>query len=64
MFEAQLIGSFIITAATLGVGLILMKLVNSLPYPWKLRVEPAAETNPGGLDVFEHGISAYPFDGE
>ena len=64
MFEAQLIGSFIITAATLGVGLILMKLVNSLPYPWKLRVEPAAETNPGGLDVFEHGISAYPLEGE
>lgn len=60
VFRSQLIGSFVITAATLVVALVLMWVIKQLPYPWKLRVEPAGETNPGGLDVFEHGIEAYP----
>jgi Amt family ammonium transporter len=36
-----------------------MWVINKLPHPWKLRVEAEGETNPGGLDVFEHGVSAY-----
>ena len=60
VFKAQLIGSAIITISTLVVALILMWVVNKLPYPWKLRVEPEAETGPG-LDIFEHGASAYHF---
>jgi len=36
-----------------------MFIVNKLPYPWKLRVEPEAETGQGGLDLFEHGVAAY-----
>jgi Amt family ammonium transporter len=59
VFKAQLTGSAIITISTFAVALILMWVVNKLPHPWKLRVEAEAETNPGGLDVFEHGVSAY-----
>ncbi len=58
VFKAQLIGSAIITIATFVIAMILMIIVNKLPYPWKLRVEPEAETGPG-LDLFEHGTSAY-----
>jgi len=39
--------------------MILMFVINTLPYPFKLRVEPEAETGIGGLDVFEHGAEAY-----
>ena len=59
VFKAQVIGSAIITIATFLVALVLMWVVNKLPHPWKLRVEAEAETSPGGLDVFEHGVSAY-----
>jgi len=59
VFKAQLTGSAIITISTFAVALILMWVVNQLPHPWKLRVEAEAETNPGGLDIFEHGVSAY-----
>ena len=62
VLKAQLIGSLTITIAVLVVSLIIMWLINKLPYPWRLRVEPAGETNPGGLDVFEHGIEAYSHD--
>jgi len=58
--EAQFIGSAVITIGTFVVALILMWVIKQLPYPWKLRVEPAGETGPGGLDQFEHGIEAYP----
>lgn len=57
---AQIIGSAVITIGTFVISYILMKALMTLPYPWKLRVEPEAETGPGGLDVFEHGIEAYP----
>ena len=57
VFKAQLIGSAVITIATFLVAIVLMLIVNKLPYPWKLRVEPEAETGPG-LDLFEHGSSA------
>lgn len=59
ILKAQIIGNLIITFGTLAVAFILMFIVNKLPYPWKLRVEPEAETNPGGLDMFEHGVEAY-----
>ncbi len=59
VLKAQLIGSAVITLSTFAVALVLMYIVNKLPYPWKLRVEPEAETGPGGLDFFEHGVAAY-----
>jgi Amt family ammonium transporter len=59
VLTAQATGSVVITVATFVVALILMWVVNKLPHPWKLRVEAEAETSPGGLDVFEHGVSAY-----
>lgn len=59
VFKAQLLGSATITIATFSIAFILMWVINQLPHPWKLRVEAEAETNPGGLDVFEHGVSAY-----
>ncbi len=59
VLKAQFIGSAVITIATFAIAFVLMYIVNKLPYPWKLRVEPEAETGPGGLDFFEHGASAY-----
>ena len=64
VLKAQVVGSLIITISTFAVSLVLMWLVNQLPAPWKLRVEAEAETGPGGLDVFEHGTSAYPVEGD
>jgi Amt family ammonium transporter len=60
VLKAQVIGNAFITIATFIVAMILMTIVNKLPYPWKLRVEPEAETGEG-LDIFEHGASAYHF---
>jgi len=59
VLKAQAIGSFIITAATLIISLLLMVAVSKLPYPYKLRVEEEGETGPGGIDVWEHGAGAY-----
>ena len=52
---AQMIGSAIITLATFGVALVLMYAVNAMGV---LRVSAEGETE--GLDIHEHGISAYP----
>lgn len=60
---AQLVGVGIIAGATFAISWALMKAVMLLPHPWCLRVEPQGETGPGGLDVFEHGIEAYPSQG-
>jgi Amt family ammonium transporter len=60
VLEAQIIGSFAITVGTFAVAYLMMLAISKLPYPWKLRVEPEGETGPGGLDVWEHGIEAYP----
>ncbi|NIM36642.1 MAG: ammonium transporter [Hydrotalea flava] len=60
VLKAQFIGSAVITLSTFLIALILMWVVNKLPYPWKLRVEPEAEYG-DGLDKFEHGVSAYHF---
>jgi ammonium transporter, Amt family len=52
---AQVIGSFIITASTFIVAMVLMKTVNAMGL---LRVSKEGELE--GLDLHEHGISAYP----
>lgn len=62
ILKAQLVGSATVTIATFVIGLILMLIIKQLPYPWKLRVEAEGETNPGGLDMFEHGVEAYVMD--
>lgn len=59
VFLAQLVGSTIITLSTFAVAMIVMLVINKLPHPFKLRVEPKGETAFGGLDVFEHGAEAY-----
>jgi Amt family ammonium transporter len=52
---AQAIGSLIVTSATFSVAMAVMYLVNATG---KLRV--SAEGELYGLDLHEHGISAYP----
>jgi len=60
VLEAQVIGSAMITVATFIVAYAMMWVIRKLPHPWNLRVEEKGEAGPGGLDVFEHGIEAYP----
>jgi len=52
---AQLVGSAIITGATLAVSLLVMYAVDALGL---LRLSHDAEMD--GMDLHEHGISAYP----
>jgi ammonium transporter, Amt family len=52
---AQVVGSVIVTAATFVVALIVMKGISVLGF---LRVSHEGEVY--GLDLHEHGISAYP----
>ena len=52
---AQIVGSAIITGATLTAGFALMYAVNATGH---LRVSKEKELY--GLDLAEHGISAYP----
>jgi Amt family ammonium transporter len=58
VLKAQFIGSLTITVATFVITFMMMWIIQRLPYPWKLRVEPEGEL--AGLDVFEHGTEAYP----
>jgi Amt family ammonium transporter len=55
LLMAQAIGSAIVTVATFGVALAVMHVVNATGL---LRV--SAEGEALGLDLHEHGISAYP----
>src|SRR5579862_4483130 len=55
LLKAQFIGSAIITTATFGVAMVLMYVVN---LTGTLRVSEEGELY--GLDLHEHGISAYP----
>jgi len=62
VLQAQAFGTFTIALATFVVTWIMMKLIMLIPHPWKLRVEAHGETGPGGLDVFDHGASAYDYE--
>jgi Amt family ammonium transporter len=55
LLKAQAIGSTIITVATFAVSMVVMLAVNSMGL---LRVTREGELH--GLDLHEHGISAYP----
>jgi Amt family ammonium transporter len=55
LLEAQIIGSAIVTISTFAVAMLVMYLVNSVGL---LRVSREGELY--GLDLHEHGISAYP----
>jgi Amt family ammonium transporter len=55
VLKAQLIGSACITLATFGVAMVVMLAVNALGM---LRLP--AEMEVYGMDLHEHGISAYP----
>jgi len=55
LLKAQLIGSACITLATFGVAMVVMHAVNALGM---LRLP--AEMEAYGMDLHEHGISAYP----
>jgi ammonium transporter, Amt family len=55
VLAAQAIGSAIVTGATFVIALIVMYAVHAMG---QLRVEEEGELR--GLDVYEHGITAYP----
>lgn len=55
VLAAQAIGSAIVTGSTFAVALVVMLLTHALG---ELRVTREGEIQ--GLDLFEHGISAYP----
>jgi ammonium transporter, Amt family len=55
VLKAQAIGSAIITLSTFGVAMVVMLAVNALGL---LRISKEGELH--GLDLHEHGISAYP----
>jgi Amt family ammonium transporter len=55
VLAAQFVGSVIVTVATFVVAMVVMTLLKAIG---KLRVSEAGELY--GLDLHEHGISAYP----
>src|SRR6516225_692081 len=55
VLKAQMIGSFSITVATFAVAMVVMLVVNAMGM---LRLPAEYETY--GMDLHEHGISAYP----
>jgi Amt family ammonium transporter len=55
VLKAQLIGSACVTLATFGVAMVVMLVVNAMGM---LRLPKEAELY--GMDLHEHGISAYP----
>ena len=55
VLKAQLIGSAVVTVATFAVAMVVMLVVNAMGM---LRLPADMETY--GMDLHEHGISAYP----
>jgi Amt family ammonium transporter len=55
ILKAQIIGSAVVTISTFAVAMLVMWLVNAMGL---LRVSEEGELY--GLDLHEHGISAYP----
>jgi ammonium transporter, Amt family len=55
VLKAQIIGSACITLATFGFAMVVMLIVNAMGM---LRLP--AEMEAYGMDLHEHGISAYP----
>jgi Amt family ammonium transporter len=55
VLKAQLVGSVIVTVATFSVAMAVMYLIKAAGV---LRI--SAEGEAYGLDLHEHGISAYP----
>jgi Amt family ammonium transporter len=55
VLKAQIIGSAIITLSTFAFAMVVMLIVNAMGL---LRISPEGEMH--GLDLHEHGISAYP----
>jgi Amt family ammonium transporter len=60
LMKSQLTGSGAIALATFVIALVMMFIIKKLPHPWSLRVEAEGELMKGGLDMFDHGTSAYP----
>jgi Amt family ammonium transporter len=54
---AQVIGSLTCVVVVLAIGLLVMSAIRRIPGTWNLRVEEDGELE--GLDLFEHGITAY-----
>ncbi len=54
---AQVIGSLTCVVVVTGVTLVVMYAIKAIRGSWSLRVEPEGELE--GLDLFEHGITAY-----
>jgi len=55
VLKAQMVGSAIITLSTFAVAMVVMLTINAMGL---LRISPEGEQH--GLDLHEHGISAYP----
>src|SRR4029079_10601594 len=55
VLKAQIIGSAVITVATFSIAMVVMLVVNAMGM---LRLPAEMETY--GMDLHEHGISAYP----
>jgi len=55
VLKAQMVGSALITLSTFGIAMVVMLTINAMGL---LRISPEGEQH--GLDLHEHGISAYP----
>jgi Amt family ammonium transporter len=54
---AQALGSLSCVVVVFAVGMAVMYAIRAIPGAWNLRVEKDGELE--GLDIFEHGITAY-----
>jgi Amt family ammonium transporter len=54
---AQFLGSLTCVVVVFSVAMVVMSVIKAIPGTWSLRVEEDGELE--GLDLFEHGITAY-----